>query len=169
MSSSENNFSNNIFENLNNSPINELYFIIERIIKKNNRNIVKKYYLTIIKEKSFFILNVGKGNDICVSIDIPNKDQKNIPSNEANIAKIEYKKKCAINSIMEKNGELADLLKSVFDFIQINFDYINTFSFVDESIIYCENRQSISLCDLSYIKYNKTWYQNILVHYQPIK
>jgi hypothetical protein len=115
----------------------------------------KKYYAAIIDNESNYIINIGGIKNICVSIEI-NKDTS---VNIAIIQTLGYHQRCVISDLLEKNKDMINLIQISLLFTVYNFSHINQFIFTDNSYVKCENKTILSLADLSYVKYKKTWYE----------
>ena len=121
------------------------YFVI--ISKIDDIN--KYYYVNISENKFEYHILVGGLKIKCVSIIINKKN------NNALLELYQHHIKCSL----EKGEEVIDLLKNTLYFISQKFPTIKYIEFIDNSFIQCKNKKKISLPDLSFAKYNKTWYE----------
>ena len=62
-------------------------------------------------------------------------------------------------SDLKKGDEVIDLFKNSLFFVASKYSDVKYFELVDNSFILCKNKKRISLPDLSFVKYNKTWYE----------
>jgi hypothetical protein len=133
------------------------YYILESSYKNNNKNINKKYYVTIINnyEAEEYIINIGGINIKCITIQIPYK------SNQGVILDISYYEKCCIKDKLKKNKDMVHLIKCSLIFTLNHFPQITSFILSDNSYIECNNKTRLSLAELYYIKYKKTWYEKM--------
>ena len=125
------------------------YYILESSYKNNNKNIKRKYYVTIIDnyETEEYIINIGGINIKCISIQIPYK------GNQAVILDISYYEKCSLKDILKKNKDMVQLIKCSLIFTLHHFPELKSFIFSDNSYIECKNKIRLCLADLYYIKY----------------
>jgi len=129
------------------------YFILETV----NNNITKKHYVTIInnEDDDEYIINIGGLKNTCIVIQVPYRN------NQAIILDISYHEKCCLKDLLKKNKDMIELIKCSLMFTLHNFTHITSFILSDNSYIECNNGIRISLADLYYLKYKKTWYEKI--------
>jgi hypothetical protein len=130
----------------------EKYYLIKSSITNKN------YYVSCIKEeKRRYKITIGGIKNRCVLL-LLDLEFKN-----GAIQSIDYNPKCVIQSEKLKRGaEMIDLIKCSLTFAIKKFPQIEYYSLTDDSEILCNNKERISLANLYYCKYGKTWYQKEL-------
>ncbi len=66
---------------------------------------------------------------------------------------------CAINNILEHGDDTKKLVYIMTSYIAKEYPHIKGLKFTDASTIVCDNGKTISLAELNYMVYGKTWYQ----------
>jgi hypothetical protein len=123
------------------------------IIKSNIDNYIKYYYVNISETEYEYNILIGGVKIKCVNIII---DKTN---HIAILELLQHHFKCSLFSDLKKSYEVIDLLKNSLFFVITKFPNIKYFELIDNSFILCKNKKRISLPDLSFVKYNKTWYE----------
>jgi hypothetical protein len=135
--------------NIYNNIMLESYYIIKSLIENNN----KYYYVNITETKYEYNILVGGIKMKCVNIIIQKK------RDVALLELVQHHDKCSLFSDLQKGYETEDLLKNSLYFTITKFPNIKYFEFIDNSFILCNNKKKISLPDISFVKYQKTWYE----------
>ena len=120
------------------------YYIIKSIIY----NTAKYYYVNILEDDSVL---VGGVKMKCVNILIDK-------TNKAAVLEL-LQLKCSLFSDLQKGDEVKDLLKNSLNFVITHYPDLEYIELIDNSFITCANKKRISLPDITFIKYNKTWYE----------
>jgi len=130
----------------------EKYYLLKSSITNKN------YYVSCIKEeKRRYKITIGGIKNRCVLL-LLDLEFKN-----GAIQSIDYNPKCVIQSEKLKRGaEMIDLIKCSLTFAIKKFPQIEYYCLTDDSEILCKNKERISLANLCYCKYSKTWYQKEL-------
>jgi hypothetical protein len=89
----------------------------------------------------------------CINIIINKKN------NIAILELVQYHLKYSLFSDLKKGDEIIDLVKNSLLFVISKYPEIKYFELIDNSFILCKNKKRISLPDLTFVKYNKTWYE----------
>jgi len=129
------------------------YYIIQTKIINNNKKL--NYYVSIIYDKnnSISIKLCNYKSYPCIEVLIDQNSEIAILQNISNDIK------CTINDSNIDNHNIILLIKISLHFIISKFHYVNKFILTDNSTINCSEKINISLADLSFIKYGKTWYE----------
>jgi len=135
--------------------MSEYYLIKSKYLDK--KNILKNiyYYLSITKEDNdTYIINSGNPKKTsCITIIITNNKKTAILNN------VSFKTgKCSLLFDDYQKGSIKNLVKCSLIFCYKKFPFIKKFILTDNSTIDCGIIE-ISLADLQYVKYGKTWYQ----------
>lgn len=135
--------------------MDEYYLIKSKYL--DNKNILRNiyYYLSITKEDNdTYTINAGNPKKTsCLTIIITNNKKTAILNN------VSFKTgKCALLFDDYKKGSIKNLVKCLLMFCCKKFPFITKFILTDNSTIDCGIIE-ISLADLEYIKYGKTWYE----------
>jgi hypothetical protein len=132
------------------------YYIIQTAKYDNNRYKKINYYVSVINDNNNSI-NIGFGNyksRPCIEILVYNDSPIAILNNVSNDIK------CTIMNDFNINyQDIILLIKIALHFIINKYTYIQQIILNDNSTINCSNNIKISLADLSFIKYGKTWYE----------
>ena len=124
------------------------------IIKSKIDNYVKYYYVNVSETEYEYNILVGGLKIKCINIIIINKK-----NNIAMLELLQHHLKCSLFSDLKKGDEVIDLLKNSLLFVISKYPNIKYFELIDNSFILCKNKKRISLPDLTFVKYNKTWYE----------
>ena len=122
------------------------------IIKSKIDNYIKCYYVNVSETETEYNILIGRLKIKCVNIII------NKTNNIAILELLQHHFKCSLFSDLKKGDEIIDLLKNSLFFVTSKY-HVKYFELVDNSFILCKNKKRISLPDLSFVKYNKTWYE----------
>jgi len=123
------------------------------IIKSKLGNKEKYYYVNETENEFEYNILVGGIKIKCVNI-IIDKIRK-----IALLELLQHHQKCSLYSDLEKGDEVKALLINSLYYINIKYPKIKYIELIDNSFILCKNKKKISLPDLSFVKYNKTWYE----------
>jgi len=123
------------------------------IIKSKIDNYVKYYYVNVSETEYEYNILVGGLKIKCTNIIINKKN------NIAILELVQHHVKCSLFSDLKKGDEVIDLLKNSLLFVISKYPNIKYFELIDNSFILCKNKKRISLPDLTFVKYNKTWYE----------
>jgi len=123
------------------------------IIKSKIDNYIKCYYVNVSETENEYNILIGGLKIKCVNIII------NKTNNIAILELLQHHFKCSLFSDLKKGDEVIDLLKNSLFFVTSKYHDVKYFELVDNSFILCKNKKRISLPDLSFVKYNKTWYE----------
>ena len=123
------------------------------IIKSKIDNYIKHYYVNVYETENEYNILIGGLKIKCVNIII------NKTNNIAILELFQHHFKCSLFSDLKKGDEIIDLLKNSLFFVVSKYHDVKYFELVDNSFILCKNKKRISLPDLSFVKYNKTWYE----------
>jgi hypothetical protein len=134
--------------------MSDKYYIIKSNLNFNNKKYDKYYYVNISFSKKEDNILVGGLNIKCVHI-IINK-RKNIGLLEL----VQHHEKCSFFETLKDGNETVDLVKNSLFFAANLYPDVSKFELIDNSFITCKNGKRISLADLHFVKYGKTWYEN---------
>ena len=134
--------------------MSEKYYIIKSNLIFNNKNYDKYYYVNISSSKKEDNILVGGLNIKCVHI-IINK-RKNIGLLEL----VQHHEKCSFFETLKDGNETVNLVKNSLFFVANLYPDVSKYELIDNSFITCKNGKRISLADLHFVKYGKTWYEN---------
>jgi len=123
------------------------------IIKSKIDNYIKCYYVNVSETENEYNILIGGLKIKCVNIIIIKTN------NIAILELLQHHFKCSLFSDLKKGDEVIDLLKNSLFFVTSKYHDVKYFELVDNSFILCKNKKRISLPDLSFVKYNKTWYE----------
>lgn len=123
------------------------------IIKSKISNYVKYYYVNVYETEHEYNILIGGLKIKCINIIINKKN------NIAILELVQHHLKCSLFSDLKKGDEVIDLLKNSLLFVISKYPEIKYFELIDNSFILCKNKKRISLPDLTFVKYNKTWYE----------
>jgi hypothetical protein len=123
------------------------------IIKSKIDNYIKHYYVNVFETEYEYNILIGGVKIKCVNIII------NKTNNIALLELFQHHFNCSLFSDLKKGDEVIDLLKNSLFFAVSKYPDVKYFEFIDNSFILCKNKKRISLPDLTFIKYNKTWYE----------
>lgn len=127
----------------------ESYYIIKSTLNNNT----KYYYVNISESDYEYNILIGGIKIKCVNIIINKK------RNVALLELFQHHQKCSLFSDLEKGDEVKDLLRNSLYFIISKYPVLKYIELIDNSFIICKNKKRISLPDLTFVKYNKTWYE----------
>jgi hypothetical protein len=127
----------------------ESYYIIKSTLNNNT----KYYYVNISESDYEYNILIGGIKIKCVNIIINKK------RNVALLELFQHHQKCSLFSDLEKGDEVKDLLRNSLHFIISKYPALKYIELIDNSFIICKNKKRISLPDLTFVKYNKTWYE----------
>jgi hypothetical protein len=125
----------------------ESYYIIKSIIDDTT----KYYYVNILEDDTVLVGGI-KMKCVNILIDKINKI--------AVLELLQHHFKCSLFSDLQKGDEVKDLLKNSLNFVITHYPDLEYIELIDNSFITCANKKRISLPDITFIKYNKTWYEN---------
>jgi len=134
--------------------MSEKYYIIKSNLSFNNKSYDKYYYVNISSSKKEDNILVGGLNIKCVHIIINKK------KNTALLELVQYHEKFSFFETLKDGIETVDLVKNSLSFVANLYQDISKYELVDNSFISCKNGKRISLADLQFVKYGKTWYEN---------
>jgi len=134
--------------------MSEKYYIIKSNLNFNNKSYDKYYYVNISSSKKEDNILVGGLNIKCVHIIINNKKKT------ALLELVQHHEKCSFFETLKDGIETVDLVKNSLSFVANLYQDISKYELVDNSFISCKNGKRISLADLQFVKYGKTWYEN---------
>ena len=134
--------------------MSEKYYVIKSNLNYNNKKYSKYYYINVFSKKNEDTILVGGLNIKCVNIIINKKRNKGI------LELVQYHEKCAFFDTLKDGFEMTDLVKNSLYFAMYTYPDVLNYELVDNSFISCKNGKRISLADLQFVKYGKTWYEN---------
>ena len=134
--------------------MSEKYYVIKSNLNYNNKKYSKYYYVNVFSKKNEDTILVGGLNIKCVNIIINKKRNKGI------LELVQHHEKCAFFDILKDGFEMTDLVKNSLYFAMYIYPDILNYELVDNSFISCKNGKRISLANLQFVKYGKTWYEN---------
>jgi hypothetical protein len=132
----------------------EKYYILKSNLNFNNKSFSKYYYVNLSSTKKEDTILVGGLNIKCVNIIINNKKKIGL------LELVQHNEKCSFFETLKDGIETIDLVKNSLFFAANLYPDVLQYELVDNSFIICKNRKRISLPDLQYVKYGKTWYEN---------
>jgi hypothetical protein len=127
----------------------ESYYIIDSKIN----NIKKHYYVNITETDDEDNILVGGLKMKCVNIIIDKI--KNIGLLEL----LQHNFKCSLFTNLQKGEEVKNLIENSLHFVISKYPELKYIEFIDNSFIICKNKNRVSLPDITFVKYNKTWYE----------
>ena len=134
--------------------MSEKYYVIKSNLNYNNKKYSKYYYVNVFSKKNEDTILVGGLNIKCVNIIINKKRNKGI------LELVQHHEKCAFFDTLKDGFEMTDLVKNSLYFAMYTYPDVLSYELVDNSFISCKNGKRISLADLQFVKYGKTWYEN---------
>jgi hypothetical protein len=134
--------------------MSEKYYIIKSNLNYNNKKYSKYYYVNVFSKKNEDTILVGGLNIKCVNIIINKKRNKGI------LELVQHHEKCSFFDTLKDGFEMTDLVKNSLYFTMYMYPDVLSYELVDNSFIPCKNGKRISLADLQFVKYGKTWYEN---------
>ena len=120
------------------------------IIKYTINNTIKYYYVNVLEDDTVLV-GVVKMKCVNILIDKINK--------VAVLELLQHYYKCSLFSDLQKGYEVKNLLKISLNFVILHYPELKYIELIDNSFIICGNKKRISLPDITFIKYNKTWYE----------
>ena len=132
----------------------EKYYIIKSKLYFNNKSYNKYYYVNILSTNKEDTILVGGLNIKCVNI-IINK-RKNIGLLEL----VQNHEKCSFFETLKDGNETVDIVKNSLFLAAKLYPDVSKYELIDNSFIKCKNGKRISLADLHFVKYRKTWYES---------
>ena len=134
--------------------MSEKYYVIKSNLNYNNKKYSKYYYVNVFSKKNEDTILVGGLNIKCVNIIINKKRNKGI------LELVQHHEKCLFFDTLKDGFEMTDLVKNSLYFAMYTYPDILNYELVDNSFISCKNGKRISLANLQFVKYGKTWYEN---------
>jgi hypothetical protein len=128
------------------------YFIIKTV---NNSNKKINYFVSVISNENYSSISIRLGNyksTPCVEIIIDTSSESAVLQNVSNDIK------CTILDNLDNHDSVL-LTKIALHFVISKYPHVKEFILTDNSLIKCSDKINISLADLSFIKYHKTWYE----------
>ena len=123
------------------------------IIKSKINNKDKYYYVNVSDNEFEYNILIGGIKIKCVNIIIDKERKTGL------LELLQHHFKCSLFSDLEKGTEVIDLLKNSLNFVIIKYPFVKYIELIDNSFILCKNKKKISLPDISFSKYNETWYE----------
>jgi len=134
--------------------MSEKYYVIKSNLNYNNKKYSKYYYVNVFSNKKEDTILVGSLNIKCINIIINKKRNKGI------LELVQHHEKCEFFDSLKDGFEMTDLVKNSLYFAMYTYPDVLRYELVDNSFISCKNGKRISLSDLQFVKYGKTWYEN---------
>jgi hypothetical protein len=100
---------------------------------------------------------VGGHTIYCIHVSLIKKDGKVSPIGYLN--KIRYDQVCSLENNFMRGIDTNMILKLLLTYISRNYPTVKQLSFNDTSSRPCDNGMPISLANMSYVLYGKTWYE----------
>ena len=122
------------------------YYIIKSSLDKH-------YYVNITETKYENNILIGGVKMKCVNIIINKKNNIGL------LELFQHHLKCSLFSELKKGDEVKDLLKNSLNFVIEKYPELKYIELIDNSFILCKNKKRISLPDITFTKYNETWYE----------
>jgi hypothetical protein len=130
------------------------FYVIKSSINYKNKEYFKYYYVNILSNKKENIILIGGLNIKCININIDKKINNGI------LELVQYHEKCSFFETLQEGFEMVNLVKNSLYFAIYTYPDIINYELVDNSFIACKNGKRVSLADLYFVKYGKTWYEN---------
>ena len=134
--------------------MSDKYYIIKSNLNFNDKSYNKYYYVNISSSKKEDNILIGGLNIKCVHI-IINK-RKNIGLLEL----VQHHERCSFFETLKDGNETVDLVKNSLFLATNLYPDVSKYELTDNSFITCKNGKRISLADLYFVKYGKTWYED---------
>lgn len=134
--------------------MSEKYYIIKSNLNFNNKIYNKYYYANISFSKKEDNILVGGLNIKCIHIIINKK------KNTGLLELVQHHERCSFFETLKDGNETIDLVKNSLFLAANLYPEVSKYELIDNSFILCKNGKRISLADLYFVKYGKTWYEN---------
>jgi hypothetical protein len=76
-----------------------------------------------------------------------------------NLSRLDYNKECNLNNALIKGDGTKQLVQVLTSYIRKYYPFVKVLKFTDTSTIVCDNGTTVSLAEMSYLLYGKTWYE----------
>lgn len=125
----------------------------------------RSYVLTTRSSDNSILLYIGGPHTYCIEAQLFKETsymKDIIDISLGDLSHVYYNEACTIDDKFLRGTDTRRILKLVMAYVAKTYPYIRGFTFSDESMRECDDRQSVGLAFLHYLLYGETWYETVM-------